>query len=68
MKLSKNTKKGMPDADVVVVGGGPGGIGAAVSAARNGADTVLIELNITKTVPLFMRQATGWDIPLRNRG
>ncbi|MCK4274720.1 MAG: FAD-dependent oxidoreductase [Dehalococcoidales bacterium] len=31
------------EADVVVVGGGPGGIGAAVSAARNGADTVLIE-------------------------
>jgi hypothetical protein len=31
------------DADVVVVGGGPGGIGAAVSAARNGARTVLIE-------------------------
>ncbi len=31
------------EADVVVVGGGPGGIGAAVAAARNGADTVLIE-------------------------
>ena len=31
------------EADVIVVGGGPGGIGAAVSAARNGADTVLIE-------------------------
>jgi ribulose 1,5-bisphosphate synthetase/thiazole synthase len=31
------------EADVVVVGGGPGGIGAAVSAARNGARTVLIE-------------------------
>ncbi len=30
-------------ADVVVVGGGPGGIGAAVAAARNGAKTVLIE-------------------------
>ncbi len=31
------------NADVVVVGGGPGGIGAALSAARSGADTVLIE-------------------------
>jgi hypothetical protein len=31
------------EADVVVVGGGPGGIGAAVAAARNGADTVLME-------------------------
>ena len=30
-------------ADVVVVGGGPGGIGAALGAVRNGADTVLIE-------------------------
>jgi flavin-dependent dehydrogenase len=31
------------ECDVLVVGGGPGGIGAAVAAARNGADTVLIE-------------------------
>ncbi len=31
------------EADVVVVGGGPGGIGAALSAARSGADTVLVE-------------------------
>jgi hypothetical protein len=31
------------ECDVVVVGGGPGGIGAAVAAARIGADTVLIE-------------------------
>jgi flavin-dependent dehydrogenase len=31
------------ECDVVVVGGGPGGLGAAVAAARNGADTVLIE-------------------------
>ncbi len=30
-------------ADVVVVGGGPAGIAAAVSAARNGASTVLLE-------------------------
>ena len=31
------------EADVVVVGGGPGGVGAAVCAARAGANTVLIE-------------------------
>ncbi|MDR2931700.1 MAG: FAD-dependent oxidoreductase [Oscillospiraceae bacterium] len=29
--------------DVIVVGGGPAGIGAAVSAAKNGADTLLLE-------------------------
>ncbi|UCD09372.1 MAG: FAD-dependent oxidoreductase, partial [Dehalococcoidales bacterium] len=31
------------EADVVVVGGGPGGVGAAVCAARAGANTVLVE-------------------------
>jgi hypothetical protein len=31
------------EADVVVVGGGPGGIGAALSAARSGAKTILVE-------------------------
>jgi hypothetical protein len=31
------------EAEVVVLGGGPGGVGAAIAAARNGASTVLIE-------------------------
>ncbi len=31
------------EADVVVVGGGPGGVASAIAAARNGAKTILIE-------------------------
>jgi hypothetical protein len=31
------------DADVVVIGGGPAGVGAAIRAARHGARTILIE-------------------------
>ncbi len=31
------------EADVVVIGGGPGGLGAAVGAARQGARTLLVE-------------------------
>ena len=31
------------EADVVVLGGGPGGISSAIAAARSGAKTVLIE-------------------------
>jgi hypothetical protein len=47
------------EADVVVVGGGPAGICAAVSAARNGAKTVLLEKggflggNATMWLPLL---------------
>lgn len=32
-------------ADVLVIGGGPAGFGAAVAAARNGASTILLERN-----------------------
>ena len=35
--------KGLREADVVVVGGGPGGVAAAICAARSGARTVLLE-------------------------
>ena len=31
------------EAEVVVVGGGPAGIAAAIASARNGAETVLLE-------------------------
>src|SRR4030042_4972526 len=33
----------LTEAEVVVVGGGPGGPSAAIAAARNGAKTVLVE-------------------------
>ncbi|HUU54422.1 MAG TPA: FAD-dependent oxidoreductase [Armatimonadota bacterium] len=33
----------LPDVDVLVAGGGPAGIGAAIAAARRGASTLLIE-------------------------
>ena len=45
-KIIEEAKREIPvirEADVIVVGGGPGGIAAAVSAARAGASTILIE-------------------------
>jgi hypothetical protein len=36
----------MADTDVLVVGSGPGGLSAALAAAREGVDTMLVELDV----------------------
>ena len=38
-------KKTSMEFDIVVIGGGPGGIPAAMTAARNGAKVLLVEKN-----------------------
>ncbi len=46
MSISYSLKKDLPlvaESDVLVIGGGPGGLGAAVAAARTGASVTLIE-------------------------
>jgi hypothetical protein len=46
MKKAKYVEQQLPvahDVDVLVVGGGPAGIGAALAAARNGMNTLVIE-------------------------
>jgi hypothetical protein len=58
------------EADVVVVGGGPAGIAAAVAAGRNGARTVLLEryghlggLSTGGLVTIIMPMSDGTDRP-----
>lgn len=41
--MTVNAAEGHPDYDVIVIGGEPEGVAAAISAARSGAKTLLIE-------------------------
>ena len=47
MKTIQESSREVPllceEMDVIVIGGGAAGIGAAISAARNGAKTIIIE-------------------------
>ena len=48
--------------DVVVVGGGPGGFAAAVTAARAGAQVLLVERNADRWWAVLPRNLwTGWS-------
>jgi len=59
------------DVEVIVVGGGPGGIAAAIGSARNGARTLLVErygfLGGMATAGLVGPFMTSWDIEGKER-
>jgi hypothetical protein len=51
----------MAEAEVIVVGGGPSGIAAALSSARNGAETILIDQYVWVIGAPGVRSST-WSI------
>ena len=57
--MEKRNAREVIKTQVLVLGGGPGGIGAALSAAREGADTIIVDRqgflggNMTIGLPLL---------------
>lgn len=72
MALPSRSAKVLPETDVLVVGGGPAGIGAAIGAAEAGAHVLLVErygfLGGNTTAGLVLTWASYYTSPKPDQG